>query len=47
MGVARQAMCLGVARGATCLTKLTFKVVKKNSPGESCRNRTPASATGA
>jgi hypothetical protein len=26
---------------------LTLKVVKKNSPGESCRNRTPFIATGA
>jgi hypothetical protein len=25
----------------------TLNVVKKNSPGDSCRNRTPASATGA
>jgi hypothetical protein len=31
----------------TPATALTLKVVKKNSPGLSCRKRTPASATGA
>lgn len=39
--------CVDRLPAPTFPTSPTLKVVKKNSPGESCRNRTPASATGA